>query len=380
MTDPPRLLILGVSARAAAFSALRAGYVPLAADCFRDEDLAAGCDCRRLACYPTGLEAIAAAFPECPWLYTGGLENHPRLVGRIAKRRRLFGNSEHVLREVRNPFNLADTLRREGLPCAAVSATPPDAPCGAWLRKPRKSGGGRRIELVSETTADRLAPNRRFYYQRYIAGTACSAVFVAAHRAAVWLGATRQLIGTAWTGAKGFEYAGSIGPLDTTSNEEAQWQAIGNCLAGRFELSGLFGVDAVMTEDAIWVVEVNPRYTASVEVLELAGDANLMPVHVRACQHGELPAEWTMQPGRRVGKAIVFAEKDGRVPTDFGLFVKRVNSHQARPAVADIPAVGREFHRGEPLVTVLAEGDSLAEVERSLRQQVGLAQASLGCV
>ena len=123
-----------------------------------------------------------------------------------------------------------------------------------------------------------------------------------------------------------------------------------------------------MTEDAIWVVEVNPRYTASVEVLELACDANLMPLHVRACQHGELPADWSIQPHRRVGKAIVFAEKDGRVPTDFDQFVRCVNSHQARPAVADIPAVGREFRRGEPLVTVLAEGGSLSEVEQSLRQ------------
>jgi predicted ATP-grasp superfamily ATP-dependent carboligase len=271
-------------------------------------------------------------------------------------------------------------LRHDGLPCLDVSATPPDLSPGKWLRKPRKSGGGRRIEFVSERTPDRLAANRRFYFQRYMAGTPCSAVFVAARGRAVCLGATRQLIGTAWTGAKGFEYAGSIGPLDTTSNEERQWQTIGDCLASRFELSGLFGVDAVMTEDAIWVVEVNPRYTASVEVLEWAGDANLMPLHVRACQHGELPAEWTLQPRRRVGKAIVFAEKDGRVPADFGLFVKRVNSHQARPAVADIPAGGRAFRRGDPLVTVLAEGDSLAEVERSLRHQVALAQASLGCV
>ena len=380
MANPLRLLILGVSARAAAFSALRAGYVPLAADCFGDEDLVAACDCRRVDRYPAGFEVVAAAFPDCPWLYAGGLENHPKLVGRIAERRQLLGNSERVLRQVRDPFALAESLQHGALPRLDVSATPPDGPHGDWLRKPRKSGGGRRIEFVSETTPDRLAPGETFYYQRYVAGTACSSVFVAANGRAVWLGATQQLIGTAWTGARGFEYAGSIGPRDMTSHGQTQWQAIGNCLASRFELSGLFGVDAVMAEDAIWVVEVNPRYTASVEVLELAGDANLMRFHVRACQNGELPTEWAIQPGRRVGKAIVFAEKDGRVPTDFDQFVTCVNSHQALPAVADIPAVGREFRRGDPLVTVLAEGGSLSDVERSLRQRVALAQASLGCV
>ena len=380
MTDARQLLILGVSARAAAFSAIRSEYVPLAADCFRDEDLIAACDCRRIDCYPTGLEAIAAGFPDCPWLYTGGLENHPRLVGRIEKRRQLLGNPEKVLRRVRDPLSLAEALRHGGLPCLDVSATPPDSAHGEWLQKPLKSGGGRGIEFVSGTTPDRLQPGGRVYYQRYVAGTACSAVFVAAEGRAVWLGSTQQLIGTAWTGAKGFEYAGSIGPLDVPARERTRWQAIGNGLADRFELSGLFGVDAVMTDDAIWVVEVNPRYTASVEVLELACGASLVRLHVRACQRGELPREWPVRPGRRVGKAVVYAEKDGRVPANFGQFVRNVNLHPTRPAVADIPAGGRAFRRGEPLVTVLAEGRSLREVEETLRQKVGLAQAALACV
>lgn len=380
MTDTRQLLILGVSARAAAFSAIRSGYVPLAADCFRDEDLIAACDCRRVNRYPAGLDAIAAAFPDCPWLYTGGLENHPQLVGRIAERRQLLGNSERVLRHVRNPFELAETLRRGGLSCPDVSAMPPDAAPGDWLRKPRKSGGGRRIEFASETAHNRLTPSGRFYYQRYVGGMPCSATFVAGNGRAVWLGATQQLIGTDWTGARGFEYAGSIGPLDLTLHEQAMWRAIGNCLASRFELSGLFGVDAVMNQDAIWVVEVNPRYTASMEVLELACDRELIPLHVQACQNGELPAEWLVQPVRRAGKAIISAERDGCVPADFDRFVKCLNIDQTRPVVADIPAAGRAFRRGEPLVTVLAEGGSVRQVEERLRQEVILAQAALACV
>lgn len=394
MADPSRLMILGVSARAAALSAIRAGYVPLAADCFQDEDLAAACDSRRIDRYPADFESVAAGWPDCPWLYTGGLENHPKLVGRIAARRPLLGNPERVLRQVRDPFELADALRQAGLPCLDVSAAPPEASGGKWLRKPRRSGGGRRIEFVSMVAPEDRVPDRSngksnparsarcrpFYYQRYVAGTPCSAVFVAAHGRAVLLGTTQQLIGAAWTGARGFEYAGSLGPLDLSPDEQTRWERIGHCLAGRLGLRGLFGVDAVITDEAIWVVEVNPRYTASVEVLELACDTNLLPLHVRACQNDELPEAWSVQPRRRAGKAIVFAERDGRVPAEFGHFVQRVNSAQARPVVADIPAVGRGFVRGEPLVTVLAEGDSLSEVEQALRQTVALAQAGLACV
>ncbi len=43
--------------------------------------------------YPESfLEALAAA-PPGPWLYTGGLENHPRLVQRMSERRELWGVS-----------------------------------------------------------------------------------------------------------------------------------------------------------------------------------------------------------------------------------------------------------------------------------------------
>jgi uncharacterized protein len=392
-TNSPQLLILGVSARAAACSAHRGGYAPLAADCFRDQDLAAACHCLRIDRYPGDLEHVVSAFPACPWLYTGGLENHPQLVDRIAERRRLLGNSGRVLREVRNPFRVAEALREAGLPSLEVSAVPPDAGRGLWLRKPRKSGGGQRIEFISDASPEFAKANGQadascgvssgppgtFYYQQYASGTSCSAIFVAAQGKAFFCGATRQLIGTPWTGARGFEYAGSVGPLDVSAHERTKWEAIGNCLARRFALSGLFGVDAVKTDETIGVVEVNPRYTASVEVVELACDTALLPLHVRACQGGELPPTGPVSPLRRVGKAIIYAQKPGRVPVDFAALVQRLNADQSRPAVADIPAVGTEFRAGEPLITVLAYAESPDEAERSLRQRVAEVQPAVGC-
>jgi len=423
-----QVLIMGVSARAAAFSALRAGFCPVAVDCFQDEDLAAACDGLRIDGYPDDLEHAANAFPPCPWLYTGGLENHPQLVDRIADERVLYGNPGHVLRAVRDPFRLADTLRSEGLPSLPVSVEPPVAAQGTWLRKPRKSGGGRGIAFASlpphehqgdspwndrlraETRAEIRAENGRFYYQQYVAGMPCSAVFVGAGRKALWLGATQQLIGAVWAGAQGFEYAGSLGPLDVRADQRRQWERIGQALAGRFGLSGLFGVDAVMTEEAIWVVEVNPRYTASIEVLELACGLTTMVPHVIACLGGELPAEgpdvpqpcgapspgglttgWSTapcslqgkssrMPEQRVGKAIVYARHTGCVPTGFDDFVRRLNQDPARPAVADIPRYGFRFSAGEPLVTVLAYATSLPAVAQSLHQTVASVQAALGGV
>ena len=368
-----QVLILGVSARAAAFSAVRAGFRPLAVDCFRDRDLAAVCDCVRIDRFPDGLEAAAEAFPPCPWLYTGGLENRPRLVDRMAVGRELLGNLGHVLREVRNPFRLAQVLRSDDLPTLDVSADPPDASSGRWLRKPRWSGGGRGIEFASSSRER----DRAHYYQRYMPGTPCSAIFVGAEGKAAWLGATQQLIGTAWTGARGFEYAGSLGPLDIQPDQRRQWERIGRVLAERFGLSGLFGVDAVVVEGTVWVVEVNPRYTASVEVFELACGLTTMLPHVRACRDGELPRHWPVVPQERVGKAIIYARNPGRVPAGFDGFVHRWNANPARPVLADIPPNGSEFSSGEPVLTVLAHASSLAAVAKLLEQTVAAVQAAL---
>ena len=52
--------------------------------------------------------------------------------------------------------------------------------------------------------------------------------------------------------------------------EAGQWRRIGEVISGEFGLRGLFGVDAIKRQDSIYPVEANPRYTASVEVLELA--------------------------------------------------------------------------------------------------------------
>ncbi len=99
------LLILGASARAAASSAARAGFDPTGVDLFADRDLAARFPALRVAreAYPAALADVAAGLPDSNWIYTGALENHPALVDRIARSRRLLGIGGEALRGVRDP-------------------------------------------------------------------------------------------------------------------------------------------------------------------------------------------------------------------------------------------------------------------------------------
>ncbi len=362
------LTIVGVSARAAACSAVRAGFSVHAADLFADADLRHLCDTIQVRDYPAGLADALTGPHSGGWMYTGALENYPALVDAWARVRPLRGNSGEVLRQVRNPQIVADALRCSSLPCPAVAF---DAGSlhgdGSWLRKPLSSGGGLHI-VHWDPHADFGPGSSNDYFQQFIEGLACSAVYVAARGEAVLLGITRQLIGVAWTGAPHFQYCGSIGPLAAQPDVARQFAEIGSALARQFNLVGLFGVDAVVNSQGVWPVEVNPRYTASVELLEWAYGIHAVEMHVSACESGNLPTPCVQASQCQCGKAILFASAAFVVTANLGSSIRQAAS-AAWPAVADIPVPGTTIEAGLPIVTVLAEAADEQAVFDTLRAQ-----------
>jgi predicted ATP-grasp superfamily ATP-dependent carboligase len=362
-------LIVGASARAAAFSARRAGLQPIAIDLFADRDLREIGPAQRIAAasYPEGLADAADAAPGAPWIYTGALENHPELVDRIARHRPLWGNDGPTLRAVRDPFAVAAILRRDGLRCPVVRADAKGLPRdGSWLLKPMASAGGRGIVPLGTNDAGLVA--QPCYYQERIAGTSLAALFVAARGDARLAGVTRQ-----WIGRRGspFAYTGSLGPWPISPRVRAQIEAIGRALAAGFGLVGLVGVDLILRDGVPWPVEVNPRYTASVEVLELALGRPLLAEHVRACDPDASAIDVPVTPRpTAVGKLILFAPTRCRFP-GFGdpAAAAIVDDPFAIPRVADIPDRGTCFEVGEPVLTLFAGGRSLAACRLRLERR-----------
>ena len=373
-----RLILLGASVRAAAFSALRAGFEPYAIDCYADRDLTAVCPAIKIARYPHDFPTALTTAPDAPWLYTGGLENHPRLIDRLAAIRPLLGNGGSVLRAVRDPAGLAAAVREAGLEfpdfTGALNANHLPA---EWLVKPIRGSGGLHIRFAMD--ADRERPRRRHYFQRFVAGQAASANFVAAGGAAMFLGASRHLLG----GDIGipqhpFAYAGSIGPLAVDDEERKRLNHLGGILARQFVLSGLFGVDFVRSEHKLWILEVNPRYAASVEVLEHISGRDFLKWHVAACEKGTTPTDSPHLAAKFAGKRIVYANRNSFVSHKFDALVWECNRDLNHRALADLPQIGQAFRVGQPIVTVLAEGNSEAEVESKLGALAATVDKTLG--
>jgi predicted ATP-grasp superfamily ATP-dependent carboligase len=374
-----RVIIVGASVRAAAWSALRAGLEPHCVDLFSDRDLGRVAAARTISAndYPTGLVSILADMDPAPWFFTGGLENRPRLIERLAGRLPLWGNGAAVLRRVRSPFLLAESLRHTGRPGPAVSRCPPIGDQRRWLLKPRRGAGGRSIRFWNDQFAA-ASPTTHFYFQEWIEGESCAALFLATKNgAAHLLGVTRQFVGFAWLNAGPFQYCGSAGPLPLTETLAENYRRLGNTLTHDFELRGLFGVDCVVVDGFPWPVEVNPRYTASMEIMEWARGQSLLARHARefgydtgaAVACAAVSAEKSM-----LAKAVFYAPHDCVFPQDgpWCQTLARPWQPWVMPEFADIPREGQRIASGEPILTMFARGDNVEECVEILQRQTSI--------
>ncbi|HEX4414756.1 MAG TPA: ATP-grasp domain-containing protein [Lacipirellulaceae bacterium] len=366
------LAIVGASARAAAASAVRAGFQPLAADLFADADLRRIATATRISPYPEGFIDWMRTIEPPVWMYTGALENHPDLVDQLGWIAPLWGNSGDVLARVRSPWELAEILSTAGLLFPEVresaEALPRD---GSWLMKTYAGASG---SGVRAWTDEQEANNNEIAacFQKRIEGVPCAAVFVASGDRAKLLGVTRQLIGETWLGGQGFQYCGSIGPWPISERTRATIERLGGILVKHFELIGLFGVDFILNGDNVWTLEVNPRYTASVEIVERFTGASAIREHAIAC--GATLAEKTspiteqIQPAS--GKAIVFARRDLTISALFAEQALEQAFESPWPSLADISTAGTQVEAGRPVLTIFGNGDSVDQVERDLHQRV----------
>lgn len=352
------LLVVGASARAACCSAARAGFRPFWIDQFGDADLRAAFPGTVLAApdYPGGIIAALAAAPSAPVMYTGALENHDALLARIAAQRTMLGNDAAVCAAVRDPIRLGALVARHDIPFPRTVDAGLPVRAGTWLHKPRRSGGG--LGIRPAAAGERAATG--YVLQEYIPGQAQSAVYVAGAGGVELLGVTTQWVGRAEFHAPAFAYCGSIGPVAVTPGLQAQWQRIGVVIAGEFGLRGLFGVDAVVDGDRVTVIEVNPRYTASVEVLEAVTGVHALARHGVA--FGVAPAQPGTAPDTApaAGKAILFA------PRDLLFDGPALEAAGADVACADVPAPGTAITGGAPILSLLCHGESLARCEAVL--------------
>jgi len=363
------ILIAALSGRALAASARRGGYVPLVADFFGDQDtldvadahvriegeLTRGIDETALVC---ALGKLSEQRRPLGIVCGAGFESRTQILQRLARRWRLFGNGRETVAKAKNPEVLSSICSDLGIPFPESSSSAPSVPAD-WLAKRRGGAGGSHIQPAPQARS----VGGEIYYQRKVSGTPVGALFLADGERAIVLGFSAQW--SSPTPRRPYRYGGAVRPATLAAGTAESLAAAVHRLAASLSLVGLNSADFLVDGERFWLLEINPRPGATLDIFEpLAG--SLFAMHMAACA-GKLVVGSPYPEGAKAS-AIVYAEDD----------IPSVPALDWPDWTADRPVVGSTIKAGQPLCTVYAD-DSAATAAKAIadqRREMVLAWAS----
>jgi len=348
------VLVAGFSTRHVAQSARRAGYTVYAVDHFCDQDLSWYTEdrvrfddldelhdrvvemCRRhpvdMLVATSGAEAVGASVPLCG--------TRPESVGRFLDKLEIQRFFEGV-----------------GVP------VPPIAEESGYpvMIKPRRGAGGWRNAIVrSEEDLRRWKdswPDVPYITQQVVDGTPASVSCIADGARARAIAVNEQLLRDEGEGAYGF--SGSITPFrHPLAGKMVAWA---ERIAAASGCIGSVGIDFMVGEET-WAIEINPRFQATLDTVEMALGKSVFQMHVDACRDRRLPdpVPASIQFSAR---RILFAEREMELNVDLSPLA---------PRVADIPWPGTRFEEGNAVVSVYGWGRSRDEALRKLDENMAI--------
>ncbi|HEV2544703.1 MAG TPA: ATP-grasp domain-containing protein [Methylobacterium sp.] len=343
-------------------------------DLFGDEDTLAlaeahrplpgrfGAGTRDRASVLAGLDALSEQAGGALGVVLGsGFEGAPDLIAAIAARHRLLGAGAETVAALKDPFGFAALCQRLAIPHPAVSAGPV-ADRGAWLLKRAGGCGGSHIRA---SAAGALPPSH--YFQARMPGRAVALNFLSDGRRIEPLALTEQW--QAPSPLRPFRYAGALAcgrdeaePVPARMAAEIAEAALR--LARATGLTGLASADCLVHGESWWLLEINPRPGATLDVLDRR-PTPLLIQHFEAAL-GRMPAI-EAKPADATGAEICYAART----------CAAVPSVDWPAHVYDRPRAGSLVARDAPLCTVTASGPDAAAVKQELRARAGQVRALL---
>jgi predicted ATP-grasp superfamily ATP-dependent carboligase len=366
MGNEAAVLIVALSGRALAESARRGGYAPLVADMFGDMDTlkAAQRHVRLAGGLATGIEEhdlidalqmLSKGREPIGVVYGTGFEDRPRLLQRLAERWQVIGNSAGVVAKLKNPQTFFWICSDSDIASPEISLPEPANRSG-WLAKREGGAGGTHIRPADES-AD---AGGAVYYQRRVSGAPVSACFLADGERAQVLGFSAQW--SSPTAYQPYRYGGAVQPASIASSMADKLTAAVRRMVAATSLVGLNSADFLVEGDRFWLLEINPRPGATLDIFETM-ETSLFAQHVAACS-GKLAAASGCAPNAKAA-STVYAEED----------IASVSVSDWPDWAADLPAAGTTIKAGEPVCTVSA-CDLAAETARELAEKRGQAVLS----
>ncbi len=363
------IIIAAISSRAYVQAALEAGFDVIAIDCFADVDT------QLIAKKVIQIDAQQGQFDAKQLLnalnqlklnnsigftYGAGFEAQPDLLDEIALILPIIGNHAEAIKQCKQPqsfFALCDLF---AMPYPKTVFEKPSNTIG-WLQKTIGASGGEHIKTVFPLNLGpfnffplNLGLSPAVYYQKIQAGTPISCLFLADGNKALIIGFNEQWCSS--TLLSPYRFGGAVSQMPLSEIAQNKLMEFIAAFTQNFALKGLNSCDFLLQGDDVFMLEINPRLSASVGLYQ-AKRGNLFASHVSACL-GQL-SDWPVIDKKSRAIQIIYANKQAKVPVDMDW----------PEWVSDIPQPNSVIPAGMPICSVIAEARTVKLAKKKVLQR-----------
>lgn len=378
------LTAVGFSTRALVQCAWREGLVIRSLDCCGDRDT------REMACSADVIDLsdpswVKSLGPSSRVILAGGLEDNVELLELISQVDPSIVPEQY--RQMRNWRNWRGWALRNGLQFPltftleesrntqtidAIGLTTNDPKTGQrWLWKNRRSGGGLGVSFVDSKDLVDLSSLKARYdskqgvLQEYVSGKSLGISFLSSNHGTMILGVAESVphVPHVWSD---FIYRGSIAPVVMPNWLHESISNFASSVVLDTKWRGLWQADFLLAGNQLYLLEINPRWTASMELISYGYDLPLVSWSL-GCVRPE-KSEWNCMRSR-VKKAqkqrfsvfrkdVLYAIEDRSVTASEAKewWEQRWFSRENEKAnlwYADIPQVHEKLIEGAPIHSLI---------------------------
>lgn len=355
IASKPIIIVAAISSRIYVEAAVKAGYDVIAIDAFVDIDVEKLAQkCFQVALVENQLDGnqLIAILDNLNlqhivgFCYGAGFERHSNLLAKINKRLRVLGNPPSVIDHCKLPAKFFAICKQLHIAFPEVAYKAPLVGKD-WLAKRVGGSGGGHIKLFDDASVSLSADT---YYQKRLQGMPISCLFLASKHGVDIIGVNEQWFDSSNT--EPFRYGGAVSHADINPKANLRLVEYVKQLADAFDLIGINSCDAICDGEQVYVLEINPRLSAS---MDLYRNNNLMEKHIAASLMTLEASEIALVVNKETSFAhqIVYATHPLKIKNDI-IWPEWVR---------DIPNAGNQLYEGMPVCTVIAEAETAAHAK-----------------
>jgi len=394
-TQSPAVLLIAISARPYVKALKQAGYYVVVIDGFLDQETRFFADEVYQVAYDLDgfkandllsvLDQISLLVPALGYVIGSGLEARPNLISKINQRYRLIGNAPSIIQALKSPDVFFTKLQPLGLSVpewqTADAGVCPMVERSEWLKKRIGGAGGTHITEVKSYTS--ILPENE-YYQAKLTGKAVSVLFMAFPQKTLGLAPLVVGFNAQWCDENEnapYQIGGIASNVTLESEVEKTLVNAVSTVSAAFGLVGLNSLDVIIDEQQVFVLEVNPRFSLSLDLYLQDyinhAQVNLLALHIYTCLQCDQSSENRQIEIKHAIQKILAYHK-----TNMSMLKKRaigivyadeactIRAQTSWPDwVVDKPSDSAVYQSGWPICSVTAQANSIAQVRKEIARK-----------